>query len=92
MAKDCPFCSTDKDRPAVEMPPLRKLLLMVWRMELAGKNLLDDGYDPIRDPLAEGPDYDIPLTGLQIKLADINIQVQRILGKALDSKPSNVLE
>ena len=86
MARDCPFCSRDPDRPAVEMEPLRSLVLMVWRMELAQKELLLDGHDPIRDPLAETPDYDIPLTGLQVKLADIAIQVKRILRKGLDNK------
>ena len=79
MAKDCPFCSTKEDRPAVKMEPLRSLVLMVWRMELAQADLLLDGHDPIYDPLAEPPDSEIPLSGLQIKLADISIAVQRIL-------------
>ena len=91
MPRDCPFCSRDPDRPALEMKSLRSLMLMVWRMELAQKNLLMDGYDPIHDPLAESPDYDIPLTGLQVKLVDIHLQVQRILGKALDSKGPTVV-
>ena len=81
MPRDCPFCSTNPDRPAMEMKPLRSLVLEVWRMELAQKDLLIDGYDPIHDPLAEPPDPEIPLSGLQIKLADISIAVQRILKK-----------
>ena len=76
--KDCPFCSKDPSRPAVEMKPLRKLLLMIWRMELAQAGLLDDGYDPIRDPLAELSDTGIPLSGLQVKLADLSIHLRLV--------------
>ena len=76
--KDCPFCSTNKDRPAVEMNSLRDLLLMIWRMELAQKGLLVDGYDSAHDPLAAPPDSEIPLSGLQVKIVDIHLQIARL--------------
>ena len=80
MAKDCPFCSRDPNRPAVEMKPLRALVFKIWRMELAQKGLFILDGDL---PSTEVPDSEIPLSGLQIKLVDIGLQI-KLIGEFAD--------
>ena len=78
MAKVSPWTGS-KDLPPLEMKPLRRLVLQVWRMELAREGLLCDGYEPVYDPLREEPDSEIPLDGLAVKLVDMSLHVSRIL-------------
>jgi len=77
MAKVSPWTGS-KNLPPLEMKSLRALVLKVWRMELVQKGLfiLDDDPDDLLS--IEVPDLEIPLSGLQVKLVDLTLQMKLI--------------
>jgi hypothetical protein len=77
MAKVSPWTGGD-GLPALKNDTVRRLVLLIWRWELAVADIILDGYEPIHDPLAEGNDPGIPLSGLQVKQVDIELQIKRV--------------
>jgi len=76
----CPL-EGNSELPALKMQPLRDLVATTWYMELAQADIqlpdYDDG-DSVINPELERVDG-IPLTGLDVKLANRHLLVRRML-------------